>query len=85
MSTIAELPKPECEYGYTVEQVKEIMGDDVQRFYHWMRGQTMAICEGNAYNHDTKEYEEACGGVSHGYVTYGYDIERFLAGLPVID
>lgn len=79
------LPEPECRLGYTHSQLKLILGDRFHDFGHWMHGQTMAICEGKSYSHETKQYREACGGVSHGVVIYCWDLERYLAGLPVID
>lgn len=78
--------KPECSLGYTPEQVTILTGDREDDFWRWMRGQTMAICDGRSYNHATKEYEEACGGVAHGMpIVYASDMGRFLLGLPVID
>jgi hypothetical protein len=82
---VTQLPEPACRLGYTRQQVEEILGDRLDKFTHWMRGQTMAGCEGYRYNHDTKERETACGGESHGGIAYPWDLERFLAGLPVID
>ena len=79
------LPKPECEAGYTRKQIEEIVGGRLSEFDSWMFGQTMTICEGRRYNHTTKEYEISEDGVSHGSVVYPWDLERFLAGLPVID
>lgn len=72
--------EPLCKYGYTNSQIEEIMGDDLDNFIEWMYGQTMMICEGRAYNHETKEYEEACGGVSHGTVFFNWDVQRYLEG-----
>lgn len=74
-----------CRLGYTSEQVAELMGDRLDEFYEWMVGQTQAICEGRKYNHDTRKYEEACGGHAHGLIVYEWDADRFLAGLPAID
>jgi len=79
------LPKPECEYGFTDTQVKEIMGSREAEFWTWMRGQTSCFCEGRAYNHEKKAYEPSCGGYAHGSVVYPWDVSRFLAGMPVID
>jgi hypothetical protein len=76
--------QPECELGYTTEQLKEII-DNMLEFDRWMNGQTRAICEGRKYNHDTREWEVACDGVAHGLVTYQSDVERYLAGAEVID
>lgn len=78
--------EPDCRLGYTAEQVKALTGDREQEFWHWMRGQTMAICEGQKFNRDTGEYETSCGGVAHGMtIVYPWDLERFLKGLPIID
>lgn len=83
-----ELPTPECEIGFTDRQVDEILEANKytrEEFDQWMYGQTGAICEGRAYNHDRQEYEERCGGVAHGFIYFTWDVERFLDGLPVID
>ena len=79
------IPEPECAYGYTTEQLEQILGEGLDRFYGWMRGQTMALCQGAAYNHETKQYEEACGGIEHGPVVYSWDLARYLAGRTVVD
>lgn len=57
--------KPECYYGYTEAQLERIITDKVH-FNHWMRGQTGAICEGTNCK------------ISHGFVTYYWDVERYL-------
>lgn len=72
------IPEPECESGYTPAQVEEIMGDRLEEFNKWMYGQTGSICEGRKYNHGTKEYETACGGIAHGMIVYSWDLKRFL-------
>lgn len=77
------LPRPECEGGYTAEQVRSIMGDLHDEFQRWMSGQTVMLCEGRRYNHETRAYEPSCG--PHGVVTYRWGVGRFLLGLPVID
>lgn len=74
------LPTPACEWGYTGQQIDEIFGvDGPQReaFDNWMSGQTRMLCEGRRYNHETKEHEEACGGVRHGGITYTWDVVRY--------
>lgn len=76
------VPSPDCEGGYTIEQVETIMGVRADEFRHWMRGQTMMLCEGRSYSHETKEYYESCGGVAHGPVVYRWDLERFLGIVP---
>jgi hypothetical protein len=80
-----DLPDPECEAGYTVPQLHEILGDRFEAFEHWMRGQTMAICEGRRFVHETRTYRECCGGQAHGVVVYPWDLKRFLEGKPIID
>lgn len=81
----SKLPSPDCTGGYTIEQVENIMGPRIEEFWRWMNGQTMMLCEGQRYNHETREYEEDCGGIAHGPVTYTWDLQRFLDGRPVID
>ena len=73
-----QLPKPNCESGYTQEQLAHILGPRLGEFQKWHYGQTGAICEGRRYSHDTKQYYESCGGVSHGFVVYAWDLERFM-------
>lgn len=77
--------KPECEMGWTDQQLRIKLGLQYNKFQQWMTGQTQALCEGRQWNHDTGQYEEACGGVAHGPVTYPWDLDRFMAGLPVFD
>ena len=82
---IEDLPEAECRVGFPDNQVHEIMGSRYDEFWKWMYGQTYAHCEGRAYNHDKREYEIACDGVSHGPVVYGGDVYRFLNNLPIVD
>lgn len=80
------LPAPECVGGYTNRQIEEIVGTArLDQFWHWMRGQTMMLCEGKKYNHDTKQYEEACGGVAHGGIVYACDLRGFLSHGIILD
>lgn len=82
------LPEAECRLGYTRSQVKRILADhgrDEAEFNRWMAHQTRSICDGREYSHATKTHSPACGGVAHGSITYPWDVERFLARLPVID
>lgn len=76
------LPKPHCQLGYTEDQIKEIV-IDLNGFYRWMEGQTMAVCDGRLYDHEKRCYVEGCG--PHGIIVYPHDLERYLQGLPVID
>lgn len=79
-----ELPETECRHGYTVLQVEEIMGNRIREFSGYMTGQTMAICDGQVYDYEKKEYiESGCG--PHGVVVYSWDVERFLQGRPLFD
>lgn len=68
------LPEPECYHGYSITQVRAILGlDRYDRFFDWMSGQTMAICEGRK-----------CG-TPHGGVVYPSDLGQFLAGGRPLD
>lgn len=67
------LMDPECTFGYTQDQVAQIMKVRLYEFRQWMTGQTEALCDG----------EGGCG--PHGIITYRQDVERFLLGLPVVD
>ena len=76
--------RPECKHGFTQGQLVDILGDRLVEFKMWMRGQTIASCDGRLYNHGKKEYEPSgCG--PHGFVVYSWDLERFLDGRPIID
>lgn len=78
------LPKPDCEYGYTDTQLDDILGDRRPEFNRWMRGQTVAVCDGRRWIPETRVYvASGCG--PHGAATYGSDLRRFLAGGPVLD
>lgn len=79
------LPDPECEAGYTYGQIRAILGGRTEDFYRWMSGQTMSMCTGRRYNHETHQTEDACGGVAHGPIVYTWDLERYIQGLPIID
>lgn len=81
---VNKLPSPDCETGYTRDQLREILGNRFEEFDGWMYGQTVALCEGRKWNYYTKEYEETdCG--PHGPVVYSWDLKRFLDGRPIID
>jgi hypothetical protein len=78
------LPRPACKYGYSQDQLVDILGDRMVEFKKWMRGQTISLCEGRQYNPETKEYESSgCG--PHGSVIYSWDVQRFLDGSPIVD
>lgn len=81
---VVNLPRPECKYGYTSQQIATIMGPRLREFRSWMSGQTISVCDGRTYNHSTKEYEPGgCG--PHGNVIYSWDVESFLLNRPVTD
>lgn len=81
-----KLPEPECRGGYPISQLEDIFDKaQLARLQNWMRGQTSMICEGKKFNHETREYEESCNGVSHGVVIYKHDLVRFIQGGPIID
>lgn len=80
-----KLPKPECEMGFSEEQVTQILGPAESAFWHWMDGQTMCLCEARRYNHEKHCYEPTTCVKAHGTVVYPHDLERFLRGLPPLD
>lgn len=81
-----ELPPPKCRLGYPREQVAEILGDRAAEFHRYMTGQTVGVCEGRLYNHETSEYQPTeCADNPHGVVVYGVDIKAFLEGRPPLD
>jgi hypothetical protein len=53
-----DLPEPSCPMGYTESDLRAIFGDEFDVFMHWMRGQTMGICDGKQYHHDRKHTED---------------------------
>jgi hypothetical protein len=80
-----KLPKPECSGGYTHRQLDEILGLRRAKFDRWMAGQTRMYCDARLYDVETQSYKPSGCDRPHGEVTYPWDVERFLAGLPVID
>lgn len=80
------IPEPECESGYPWGQIETFLSaEQFAELMDWMHGQTMSLCEGRRYSHETKEYSEKCGGIAHGPVVYRWDLERFLAGGRIVD
>lgn len=78
------LSEPECDMGYPVDQLEREMSTGAfVALQKWMYGQTMGLCTGQKYSHETKEYYET--GHVCGPVYYKWDVDRFLAGHPVID
>jgi hypothetical protein len=68
-----------------VEAILANHGRSLIDFNRWMTGQTVGVCDGRSYNHATREYEIACGGIEHGMVTYGVDLQCFLGGGRPLD
>lgn len=76
----------DCPLGVTVSELHEILGPRSEAFFRWMSGQTMAICDGQFYDHESREYEpNGCAASPHGVVVYRHDLERFLRNLPIVD
>lgn len=80
------LPEPECESGYPWSQIETFLDSgEFACLMDWMHGQTMSLCDGRRYSHETKKYSEKCNGVAHGTVVYAWDLERFMRGGPILD
>jgi hypothetical protein len=79
------LPPPECELGYPVSQLEQLLDEQqMSRLHLWMRGQTGAICDGTRYDHDIDALlPSGCG--PHGLVYYPWDVERWAAARPIVD
>lgn len=74
------LPEPECRMGYTTSQLySHLDEDEFDALMHWMRGQTMAICDRVRYTRELEMYEPS--GCTHetDTVLYTHDVRRFLA------
>lgn len=80
-----ELPAPACKLGYPRSQLASVFSaQQLARLDAWMVGQTMGVCDGRSYNHDTREYE-ATGCGPHGPCVYAHDVRGFITGAPVLD
>jgi len=80
------MPKPECEIGYPISQLEKWNLFPLSHFRTWMKGQTYAVCNGEMYDHEKKEYlPSSCSPIQHGSVFYTRDVLRFLEGKEVID
>lgn len=66
------LPKRECLFGYTEEQLKECLGDEYDEFIRWMIGQTFMKCDHKKCEMTSTEE------ISGENVYYEYDIIKFL-------
>lgn len=80
------LPEPECRWGYTDTQVREIVGDRYDAFVDWMEFQTMSLCEAREYDHNISSWVSGPCTDAHGVVVYPWDLRRFLGtnGGPVV-
>ena len=80
------IPRPSCPFGYTDSDLKTLLGVFYPKFMKWMAGQTVTVCDGQIYDHETKVYTPTgCKDHPHGSVTYPWDLERWLQNLPVVD
>jgi hypothetical protein len=79
------LPKPKCRYGFTTDQLTQILGPtQLETFSDYMRGQTMTLCEGKEWSQELNKYIPTnCG--PHGPIVYLQDLESFLEGRPPLD
>lgn len=82
--------EPKCHLGYTPDQITTLTGNREQEFWHWMRGQTVAVCNAEPQREwvlgELVEAGPPLCSVAHGMpIVYRSDLERFLEGLPVID
>ena len=60
--------EPDCAYGYSWGLLEDELPPDIyQGLRSWMRGQTMALCDGSGRCPE-----------GHGGVVYRYDFERFM-------
>lgn len=91
------LPEPQCRRGYPWSQIDTFLDvGRVAELMDWMHGQTMTLCQMDPQR-EWIDDEEAPGGMRlidvgpplcdrpHGPVVYRWDLERFLAGGPIID
>lgn len=77
-------PEPDCTHGYSFDLLEGTLGDArFSELMDWMSGQTMMLCDGRRYDHDTQEYYETHD--AHGPVVYTWDVQRFLRGGPIVD
>lgn len=80
---------PDCQHGYSYAYLEQnLTQGQLESFRRFMDGQTIMLCDGKRYNHDSREYEPSdCGlrGEAHGSVAYSHDFLRWTLRLPVID
>lgn len=78
-------PDQPCGLGLPSEHLRQVLSaGQFKSLNAYLVGQTIGICDGRRYNHDTEEYEPTgCG--PHGTVVYRRDVQRWIDGLPVDD
>lgn len=78
------LPPPSCALGYTITDLEAIFDteEEQKKFYRWMRGQTISLCQGK---HDRFEPEEKRCPISHGLIYYVWDVKTYVAGGQPLD
>ncbi|MHB8742601.1 MAG: hypothetical protein ACYC9L_05685 [Sulfuricaulis sp.] len=87
--TFREQFPPTCPSGYTaadLERYFDAKEGEPHPLFDQLYGQTGSICEGRAFNHETREYEPtACAQTPHGFVSYVEDVQEWYEGRPVSD
>lgn len=77
-------PEPNCTYGYSFDLLEETLGAETfESLMDWMHGQTLMLCDGRRYDHETESYTETHD--AHGPVVYTGDVRRFLNGGWIYD
>jgi len=81
------MPTPDCPFGFPTGQLRRWLGEErYAALGRWMRGRTVAECDGRLYDHDAGQYRpSACAGGPHGIVYNPRDVERFVRGLAPLD
>lgn len=87
---MADIPPAECPLGYPAHQLEAILGDGLSDFNYWMRGQTVAQCEGRRWDYAARDgrgdyVPDACADHPHGMVVYGCDLRAYLTGRLPLD
>jgi len=60
-------PEPDCAFGHSEAQLRELFGDAYEQFQTWIRHKTVTICEG----------ESLCAQ-PHGRVAFERDVWRYI-------
>ena len=79
------MQKPECHFGYTDEQLKEMFGPTLYiSFWHWMKSKPYVVCDGLEYDPDYNKFTEVCK-IEHGDVVKTTDVELFCIQLGELE